>query len=70
MLSQMTKGNPQMMIQNMIKSNPQLQQAWNITQQIMSKGGTPQEMINQACKVSNTNSNEVMNTLQNNGIKF
>ena len=66
----MKSQNPQNMIQNLIKSNPQYAQAWEITQQIMSKGGSKQDMINNACKQSGINPQQVEQQLNQFGIKF
>ena len=53
----MQKGNPQAMIQNLVKNNPKYSNAWEITQQILQSGGTKEEMLKKACQQSGADYN-------------
>jgi gamma-glutamylcysteine synthetase len=58
------------MMENLIKSNPQYAQAWEVTQQIVNGAGSAQDKINEACKKSGTDTNVVQKVLNSLGIKF
>lgn len=51
------------MIQNLVKQNPQMANAWKITQNIINSGGSKEEMLKSACKQGGIDYEKTKNTL-------
>lgn len=66
----MKSKNPQAMIQNLIKSNPNIAQAVPIVQEIMKQGGSKKEQLARACQKANIDVNQVETQLNNMGINI
>ena len=58
------------MIQNLIKSNPNIAQAVPIVQEIMKQGGSKKEQLARACQKANIDVNQVETQLNNMGINI
>ena len=63
----MTGGNPQMIMQNIIQSNPQAQVILN---QMKQSGMNPQQYVMQLAKQNNIDLNPMLNMLKQRGYKF
>lgn len=62
--------NPQAMIQNLIKSNPNIAQAVPIVQEIMKTSSSKREVIEKACQKANMDSKKVEEQLKSVGIEI
>lgn len=63
----MSGGNPQMIMQNIIRQNPQAQVILN---QMQQSGMTPQQYVMQLAKQNNVNINPMLNMLRQRGFKL
>lgn len=63
----MSGMNPQMIMQNIIQSNPQAQIILN---QMQQSGMTPQQFVEQLARQNNVNINPMLNMLRQRGFKF
>ena len=63
----MSGMNPNMIMQNVIKSNPQAQVVLN---QMQQSGMTPQQYVNQLAKQNNVNLEPMLNMLRRSGFKI
>ena len=71
LLSQLKmSSNPNAMIQSMIGNNPQLQQAWAISQSIANGGSNKSEQLKQACEKSGMDYNKTKEMLSSLGINI
>lgn len=59
--------NPQMIMNNIIRSNPQAQVILN---QMQQSGMTPQQYVMQLAKQNNINLNPMLNMLRQRGYRF
>ena len=66
----MKSKDPQAMVQNLVKSNPQMQQAYAVSQTLQSQGGSKKDMIMKACQQSGTDFNQVEKVLKTFGINL
>ncbi len=66
----MKSKNPQAMIQNLIKSNPNIAQAVPIVQEIMKTSSSKREVIEKACQKANMDSKKVEEQLKSVGIEI
>lgn len=66
----MKSKDPQAMIQNLAKSDPQMQQALQVSQMLQRQGGDKKEMIMKACQQSGTDFNQVQKVLSSFGINI
>lgn len=67
----MKSNDKQAMLSNLIKSNPQMQQAWQVSQAIMNnKNMTKEQQLEYACKQSGLDVNQVKDTLKTFGINI
>lgn len=66
----MKSKNPEAMVQNLVKSSPQMQQAYAASQALQQKGGSKKEMVMNACKQSGTDFNQVEKVLKTFGINL
>lgn len=57
------------MIENLLKQNPQLNEAWQMAQQL-SQNTNKQEVINQIAKQKGMSVDEIRQMAQNNGINI
>ena len=62
-----TGGNPQAMVQNLIRQNPQLSALMN---QMQQSGMSPKDFVMQYAKQNNMDINPLMNMLKQRGMKF
>lgn len=63
----MSGMNPQDIMQQIIRTNPQAQVILN---QMQQSGMTPQQYVMQLAKQNNVNLNPIINTLRQRGYKF
>ena len=63
----MSGQNPQMLMQNILRQNPQAQVILN---QMQQSNMTPQQYVMQLAKQNNINLNPVLNMLRQKGYKF
>jgi len=63
----MSGMNPQMIMNNIIRSNPQAQVILN---QMQQSGMTPQQYVQQLAKQNNINLNPMLNMLRQRGYKM
>lgn len=66
----MKSKNPETMVQNLAKSNPQMQQALQVSQMIQQQGGSKKDMVIKACQQSGTDFNQVEKVLKTFGINL
>ena len=66
----MSSGNPQAMIQNLAKSNPNIANAIPVVEEIMKTSGNKQEVIQKACEKAGVNPEQVNNQLKSMGINI
>ena len=66
----MKSKNPQVMIQNLAKSNPRIAQAIPIVQEIMKTSSSKREVIEKACQKANMDSKKVEEQLKSVGIEM
>lgn len=66
----MKSKNPQTMVNNLAKSNPQMQQALNTAQMLQNQGGSKKDMVMKACQQSGTDYNQVEKVLKTFGINL
>lgn len=64
----MSCKNPQQMVQQMIKKNPNLQTAWNQAQQLAT--GNKEQTIEQICKERGLSREQVISQAQQFGINI
>lgn len=64
----MMSKNPQQVVQDMIKKNPNLQQAWNQAQQLAM--GNKEQAIEQICNAKGISKDEIISQAQNFGINI
>lgn len=64
----MSCKNPQQMVQQMIKKNPNLQAAWNQAQQLAS--GDKEQVIDKICKEKGLSREEVISQARQFGINI
>lgn len=71
-MSQFLKSNnKQAMLENLAKSNPQMQQAWQVSQTLMNnKNMSKEQQLEYACKQSGTDINTVRQALKSFGINI
>lgn len=64
-------NNHQAVLENLTKSNPQMQQAWQISQALMNnKNMSKEQQLEQACRQSGTDINQVKQALKSFGINI
>lgn len=66
----MASGNPQAMVQNLVKTNPAIAQAMPVVEEIMKQGGTKKEQLAKACKKAGLNTEQVEKQVKNLGINI
>jgi hypothetical protein len=66
----MKSKNPQAMIQNLAKSNPNIANAIPVVEEIMKQGGSKKEQLAMACEKSGVNPEQVSNQLKSMGINI
>lgn len=66
----MKSKNPQAMIQNLAKSNPNIANAIPVVEEIMKQGGSKKEQLAKACQKSGVNPEQVDNQLKSMGINI
>lgn len=66
----MASGNPQAMVQNLVKTNPAIAQAMPVVEEIMKQGGTKKEQIAKACQKAGVNQEQVEKELKSIGIEM
>lgn len=66
----MKSKNPQAMIQNLAKSNPNIANAIPVVEEIMKQGGSKKEQFAKACQKSGVNPEQVDNQLKSMGINI
>lgn len=66
----MKSKNPQAMIQNLAKSNPNIANAIPVVEEIMKTSGNKQEVIQKACEKAGINPEQVNNQLKSMGINI
>lgn len=66
----MASGNPNAMIQNLAKSNPNIANAIPVVEEIMKTSGNKQEVIQKACEKAGVNPEQVNNQLKSMGINI
>lgn len=64
----MSCKNPQQMVQQMIKKNPNLQVAWNQAQQLAT--GNKEQVIDKICKEKGLSRDQVISEAQKFGINI
>ena len=64
----MSSKNPQQMVQNMIKKNPELQTAWNQAQMLAKSN--KEQAIEQICKARGLSREQVISQAQQFGINI
>lgn len=66
----MASGNPQAMVQNLVKTNPAIAQAMPVVEEIMKQGGTKKEQLAKACQKAGLNTEQVEKQVKNLGINI
>lgn len=66
----MASGNPNVMIQNLAKTNPKIAQAIPIVQEIMAQGGSKKEQLSKACQKGGVDTNKVEKQINSLGINI
>lgn len=66
----MASGNPQIMVQNLAKTNPAIAQAMPVVEEIMKQGGTKKEQLAKACQKAGLNTEQVEKQVKNLGINI
>lgn len=64
----MSSQNPQLIVQDMIKKNPNLQQVWNQAQNLSQYN--KEQVIEQICKEKGLNKDDVINQARSFGINI
>ena len=66
----MASGNPNAMIQNLAKTNPNIAQAIPVVEDIMKQGGTKKEPLAKACQKAGVNPEQAEKEIKGLGINI
>lgn len=66
----MASGNPNAMIQNLAKTNPNIAQAIPVVEEIMKQGGTKKEQLAKACQKAGVNPEQAEKEIKGLGINI